>query len=95
MGKEKGKKKGQQQQLNIHAVICSTLNDFRNKGAVCSRYITLKRDDLIDWKKDTPIQEVNINDFKSTSVTRDEILKAYYILFSDGNIHKVLKDRFA
>jgi hypothetical protein len=33
MGKEKGKKKAQQQQLNIHAVICSTLNDFRNKGA--------------------------------------------------------------
>ena len=33
MGKEKGKKKAQQLQLNIHAVICSTLNDFRNKGA--------------------------------------------------------------
>lgn len=63
-------------------------------GDVSSRYITLKRDDLIEWKKDIPIQEVTINDFKSTSITRDEILKAYYILFSDGNIHKVLKDRF-
>ena len=63
--------------------------------AVSSRYITLKRDDLIEWKKDIPIQEVTINDFKSTSVTMDEILRAYYILFSDGNIHKVLKDRFA
>lgn len=63
-------------------------------GVVSSRYITLKRDDLIEWKKDIPIQEVTINDFKSTSITRDEILKAYYILFSDGNIHKVLKDRF-
>lgn len=33
MRKENGKKKAQQHQLNIHAVICSTLNDFRNKGA--------------------------------------------------------------
>lgn len=33
MGKEKGKKKAQKQRLNIHAIICSTLNDFRNKGA--------------------------------------------------------------
>lgn len=32
MGKGKGKKKALQQQLNIQAVICSTLNDFRNKG---------------------------------------------------------------
>lgn len=34
MGKEKGKKKALQQKLNIQAVICCTLNDFRNKGAV-------------------------------------------------------------
>ena len=33
MRKEKGKKKALQPQLNIHIVICSTLNDFRNKGA--------------------------------------------------------------
>ena len=33
MGKEKGKKKALQQQLKIQAVICNTLNDFRNKGA--------------------------------------------------------------
>jgi hypothetical protein len=25
----------------------------------------------------------------------NEIFRAYYILFSDDNIHKVLKDRFA
>lgn len=33
MRKEKRKKKAQQQQLNMHAVIWNTLNDFRNKGA--------------------------------------------------------------
>ena len=70
-------------------------NSALNIADVSSRYITLKRDDLIEWKKDIPIQEVTITDFKSTSVTMDEILRAYYILFSDGNIHKVLKDRFA
>lgn len=59
------------------------------------RYITLKRDDLIKWKKNIPVEEINIYDFKSTSITIDEYLRAYYILFSDGNIHKVLKDRFA
>jgi hypothetical protein len=70
----------QKQQLNI--------------GAVSRQYITLKRYDLLEWKKDTPIKNLTIYDFKSTSVTRDEILSAYYILFSDYNIHKVLKDRF-
>ena len=34
MSKQKSKKKAEKQQLNIHAdFICSTLNDFRNKGA--------------------------------------------------------------
>lgn len=32
MGKQKTKKEAQKQKLNIHAVICNTLNDFRNKG---------------------------------------------------------------
>lgn len=43
MGKEKGKKKAQQQQLNIHTVICSTLNDFRNKGAAWQSQIMADR----------------------------------------------------
>ena len=38
--KEKGKKRVQQQQL---AVICSTLNDFRNKGAAWQSKIMADR----------------------------------------------------
>jgi len=73
--------------------------EFTNKkaekqAAVSGRYITLKRDDLIEYKKDILIQDVNIFDFKSTSISIDEIMKADYILFSDDDNHKILKDRF-
>ena len=43
MGKEKGKKKVLQQQLNIHAVICCALDDFRNKGAAWQSQIMADR----------------------------------------------------
>jgi hypothetical protein len=66
-----------------------------NIDAVDGLYITLKRKDLIELKKDIPVHDVTIDDFKSTSVTKNQILRAYYVCFSDGNVHKVLKDRFA
>ena len=43
MSKQKTKKEAQKQQLNIHAVICSTLNDFRNKGAAWQSQIMADR----------------------------------------------------
>lgn len=64
------------------------LNKQHNK-----QYITLTRNDLIEWKKNIPFQDVTINDFKDSSITMDEVLKAHYIVFSDINIHKVIKDK--
>ena len=43
MSKQKNKKEAHKQQLNIHAVICSTLNDFRNKGAAWQSQIMADR----------------------------------------------------
>jgi len=43
MSKQKTKKEAQKQQLNIHTVICSTLNEFRNKGAAWQSQIKAER----------------------------------------------------
>jgi len=43
MSKQKTKKEARKKQLNIHAVICSTLNDFRNNGAAWQSQIMADR----------------------------------------------------
>ena len=48
------------------------------------RFIILTREDLVKYKTDLPIEEVGLFDFKSSSITREEINKAEVIIFKDG-----------
>ena len=61
---------------------------------VSKRFIELTRDDLVKIKSDLPINEICFYDFKSSSMTREELLKAEKITFKDGDEMKVLKSRY-
>ena len=52
--------------------------------------ISLYRDDMIESKKHTSIEDVMITDFK---ITIDEVEQANEIVFYDGNKFKFLKKR--
>jgi hypothetical protein len=58
------------------------------------RYISLKRDDLIERKSDIDIDDITIADFKASSITMREIELAHSIWFEDedGNA-RPLKQR--
>ena len=61
---------------------------------VSKRFIELTRDDLVKIKSDLPINEISFYDFESSSMTREELLKAEKITFKDGDEMKVLKSRY-
>ena len=56
--------------------------------------IILTREDLVDFKKDSPIEDIDISDFKRSSVTMDELHKANLVGFMDEGKVKTLKNRF-
>ena len=57
--------------------------------------ITLTREDMIDSKKNTPINEINLlSDFKQEVVTVKEIHRADTITFKDDDNSVILKSRF-
>lgn len=62
-----------------------------NIPVVSKRFIELTRDDLVKFKSDLPINEISIYDFKSSAMTRDEMLKAELITFKDGEQIRKLK----
>jgi hypothetical protein len=80
MKKEQNLQEPQKQALNI--------------PVVSKRFIELTRDDLVKFKSDLPIDEINICDFKSSSMSRDEMHKAKLITFKDGEQIKELKNRY-
>ena len=53
----------------------------------------LNRNDLVRDKQDLPINEITSHDFKSSSMTLDEINGADYIVFYDRLYMKILKNR--
>ena len=56
--------------------------------------ITLTREDMIDWKKNTPINEITLfGSFKKDVITQEEIQRAHIIIFKDGNDSIKLKSR--
>lgn len=57
-------------------------------------FIALTRDDLVKFKSDLPIDEISIYDFKSSSMSRDEMHKAELITFKDGEQTKELKNKY-
>ena len=66
-----------------------TFTSFDNK-----RYIKLTRDDLREDKKNTPIENITLYDFKSSLLTYTEILKAEEIVFVEGDERIKLKCRY-
>ena len=65
-----------------------------NIPSVSKRFIELTREDLVKFKSDLPIDEISFYDFKSSSMTRDELHKAEKITFKDGEEIKILKSRY-
>ena len=61
---------------------------------VNKRFIELTREDLVKFKSDLPIGKISFYDFKSSSMTRDELHKAEKITFKDGEELKILKSRY-
>lgn len=57
------------------------------------RRIILTRDDLMDRKKNTPIEDITIYDFNTASVPLGLMLRANHIVFRDAGVSKTLKDR--
>ena len=58
------------------------------------REITLTRQDMINGKEDTPINEIELlHHFKSDVVTIHEIERATTITFKDGDNSIILKSR--
>ena len=56
--------------------------------------ITLGRNDLIRNKRDAIVEEIEINHFRNKSITMRDIMQADKVIFIDGNITKVLKNRW-
>ena len=57
--------------------------------------ITLTREDMIDCKKNTPINEIKLFDcFSEEAITRKEIPRATIITFKDGDSSIQLKSRY-
>jgi hypothetical protein len=49
---------------------------------------------MIDWKKNTPINEITLfGCFKKDVITQEEIHKAHIIIFKDGNEFIKLKSK--
>ena len=63
--------------------------------SVSKRFFKLKKDDLQRMKENKNIYDISIYDFKSSSITYDEIRKAEIIIFiNDDKTEKVLKSRY-
>jgi len=65
------------------------------KIKVMKMEITLTREDMIDNKKNTPINEISLfGDFKQEVITTKEIHRANTITFKDGDNSVILKSRY-
>ncbi|MFW6219845.1 MAG: hypothetical protein ACOCZ5_01395 [bacterium] len=59
-----------------------------------TRIIELTRRDLIDNKKDKPLYNITIGDFKSTVLTIKDVEQAFIVIFKDDNgMSRFLKHR--
>jgi len=57
------------------------------------KQINLYREDLLVALKNLPWRTVEIDDFKNSSVTTDQINEADIVIFFDDDLQIVLKDR--
>jgi hypothetical protein len=68
---------------------------MQNKTKDMKMEITLIREDMLDSKKNTPINEINLlSDFKQEAVTAKEIYRADTITFKDDDNSVILKSRY-
>lgn len=56
--------------------------------------IEVNREDLIKTKKNENIENIDLYDFKLSSLSREQIETADTIIFKDSNKLKYLKDRY-
>ena len=65
-----------------------------NIPVVMPRFIELTHDDLVKFKRNLPIDDITLYDFKGSAMSRDEIRKAELITFKDDEQIKELKNRY-
>lgn len=56
--------------------------------------IVVRRDDLIKSRRNSPIQEIKLEDIKEMVLKREEALKAHMVIIVDYDDSQVLKNRF-
>ena len=61
--------------------------------AISKEPIVIGRNDLIKSRRNSPIQEIKLEDIKEMVLKREEALKADTIIIVDGD-SKILKNRF-
>ena len=83
------------------AILSTTTGEVRNllcdlniEMQVADNRIVLTPDDLGELHGDTKFDQVSVKMFKSSSITRKEILMAHIIVYVDGDNSRVLKNRF-
>ena len=65
-----------------------------NIPVVMPRFIELTSDDLVKFKRNLPIDDITLYNFKGSAMSRDEIRKAELITFKDDEQIKELKNRY-
>lgn len=70
------------------------LCDLNIEMQVADNRIVLTPDDLGELYGDAKFDQVSMTMFKSSSITRKEILMAHIIVYVDGDNSRVLKNRF-
>lgn len=74
--------------LNKKSIYFEFLKDMLDND---SEVVILTRSELAPTKRDRSFEDINVNDFIHTKW--EECVKADYVLFLDGNWHKILKHR--
>ena len=69
-------------------------NTIAGKFRVMGKTITLGRNDLIRNKHDAPVEEIGVFHFRNNLINLHDIMRADKVVFVDGDITKILKDRF-
>jgi len=71
--------------------------DAMRRGEISKKdvWIGLTRLDLQKHKEDVSIDDVTVFDFKSSSLTREQMNEASFIVFEDEGVLKELKNKYA
>ncbi len=74
----------------IRELLC----DLNIEAQVADNHIVLTPDDLGRLYEDAKFDQVGMTMFKSSSITKKEMLMAHIIVYVDGDNARILKNRF-